>query len=195
MYELNDKFTNGKTTYSYNERNGFRQIEIIYSLEHVKPPKPSNEYLIAALQPLRPYAGADRMLMNNVALLADSINKIPKDVCPVESLWLCTPMSNNVYFTQIDKVWFPVHINYAGIHTTIDYNKYTYLVKFKAPSKVIHINEEHGISLVANPQGLDIMYTDENGNTTTLYQKIPFNTPDDRSKARQTILECYSESE
>jgi hypothetical protein len=39
------------------------------------------------------------------------------------------------------------------------------------------------------------MYTDEKGNTTTLYQKIPFNTPDDRSKARQTILECYSESE
>jgi hypothetical protein len=96
MYELNDKFMSGNTTYSYNERNGFRQIEITYSLEHVKPPKPNNDYLIAALQPLRPYAGGNADLMNNVALLADSINANSKDICPVESLWLCTPMSNNV---------------------------------------------------------------------------------------------------
>lgn len=153
-----------------------------------------NKYLITALQPLRPYAGADRMLMNNVALLADSINVIQKDTCPVESLWLCTPVSNNVYFTRIDDVWFPVHINYTGKSTTIDYKKYTNIKEFQAPSAVISI-EEHGISLVASIQGLDIMYTDENGNTTTLHKKIPINTPDDRSQARQTILECYSESE
>jgi len=192
LYELNDKFTNGNTTYSYKERDGLRQIDITYSLEHVKPPKLSNKYLIAALQPLRPYAGADRMLMNNVALLADSINAIPKDACPVESLWLCTPVGDNVYFARIDKEWFPVHINYAGIPTAIDYKKYTYLVKFRAPSAVIRMNEPHGISLVASTQGLDIMYTDENGNTTTLHEKIVINTTDARTQARDIISEYYN---
>jgi hypothetical protein len=210
LYELNDKFTNGNTTYSYKERDGLRQIDITYSLEHVEPPKQRisstvNEtsipetsddaididYIISALQPLRPYTGADRMLMNNVALIADSINAIPKDTCPVESLWLCTPVSNNVYFTRIDDVWFPVQINYVGIPTAIDYKKYTNIDAFQAPSAVIPI-EEHGISLVASPQGLDIMYTDENGNTTTLHKKIPINTPDERTQARDTISEYYN---
>ena len=132
--------------------------------------------------------------MSNVALLADSINAIPKDTCPVESLWLCTPVSNNVYFTRIDDVWFPVHINYADTPSAIDYKKYTNINAFQAPSAVIPI-EEHGISLVASTQGLDIMYTDENGKTTTLHKKIPINTLNARTQARDTILECYSESE
>ena len=151
--------------------------------------------LIKALQPLRPYAGADRMLMNNVALLADSINAIPKDICLVESLWLCAPVGDNVYFTRIDDVWFPVHINYVDTPSAIDYKKYTNIKEFQAPSEVIPIKDAHRISLVASTQGLDIMYTDEKGKTTTLHKKIAINTPDDRSQARQIILKCYSDHE
>jgi hypothetical protein len=217
MYELNDKFIDGNmsthkkllsnTTYNLMHKpqsaNSININDIITARPEIIPtvnetsiPETSDDaididYIISALQPLRPYAGADRMLMNNVALLADSINAIPKDTCPVESLWLCTPVSNNVYFIRIDDVWFPVHINYTGTLTAIDYKKYTYVEEFQAPSAVISI-EEHGISLVASTQGLDIMYTDENGNTTTLHEKIAINTTDARTQARDTISEYYN---
>ena len=149
--------------------------------------------IVAALQPLRPYVGGNADLMDNVASLADEIKGLAKTVSPIENLCLCTPVGDNVYFTRIDDVWFPVHINYASTPTAIDYKKYTYLEEFKAPSAVIPIDQAHGISLVASMQGIDIMYTDENGKTTKSLKKIAINTTS--TKARQTILECYSDNE
>jgi hypothetical protein len=146
-----------------------------------------------ALQPLRPYTGGNADLMDTVASLADEIKGLAKTDSPIENLCLCTPVGDNVYFTRIDDVWFPVHINYAGTTTAIDYKKYTYLEEFKAPSAVIPIDQAHGISLVASMQGIDIMYTDENGKTTKSLKKIAINTTS--TKARQTILECYSDNE
>ena len=146
-----------------------------------------------ALQPLRPYTGGNADLMDTVASLADEIKGLAKTDSPIENLCLCTPVGDNVYFTRIDDVWFPVHINYAGTPTAIDYKKYTYLEEFKAPSAVIPIDQAHGISLVASMQGIDIMYTDENGKTTKSLKKIAINTTS--TKARQTILECYSDNE
>jgi hypothetical protein len=131
--------------------------------------------------------------MDTVASLADEIKGLAKTDSPIENLCLCTPVGDNVYFTRIDDVWFPVHINYAGTTTAIDYKKYTYLEEFKAPSAVIPIDQAHGISLVASMQGIDIMYTDENGKTTKSLKKIAINTTS--TKARQTILECYSDNE
>jgi hypothetical protein len=189
IYQLNDKFTSGSTS-----THKILLSNTTYNLVHVEPPKASNSYIISALQPLRPYAGGNADLMDNVASLADAIEGLPKTICPIETLCLCTPVGDNVYFTRIEDVWFPVHINYAGTPTTINYKKYTNVNVFQAPGAPIYI-EEHGISLVASTQGLDIMYTDEKGKTTRLYQKIPFNTPDERTQARDTILECYSESE
>jgi hypothetical protein len=154
-------------------------------------PKPIN--IVAALQPLRHYAGGNADLMDTVASLADEIKGLAKTVSPIENLCLCTPVGDNVYFTRIDDVWFPVHINYAVTPTAIDYKKYTYLEEFKAPSAVIPIDQAHGISLVASTQGLDIMYTDENGKATKSLKKIAINTTS--TKARQTILECYSDHE
>ena len=146
-----------------------------------------------ALQPLRPYTGGNADLMDTVASLADEIKGLAKTDSPIENLCLCTPVGDNVYFTRIDDVWFPVHINYAGTTSAIDYKKYTYLEEFKAPSAVIPIDQAHGISLVASMQGIDIMYTDENGKTTKSLKKIAINTTS--TKARQTILECYSDNE
>ena len=154
-------------------------------------PKPIN--IVAALQPLRHYAGGNADLMDTVASLADEIKGLAKTVSPIENLCLCTPVGDNVYFTRIDDVWFPVHINYAVTPTAIDYKKYTYLEEFKAPSAVIPIDQAHGISLVASTQGLDIMYTDENGKATKSLKKIAINTTS--TKARQTILACYSDHE
>lgn len=161
----------------------------------IKGTLPPPIYIVAALQPLRPYTGRNADLMDNVASLADEIEGLPKTICPIENLCLCTPVGNNVYFTRIDDVWFPVHINYSGTPTAIDYKKYTYVEEFNAPSAIIPIKQPHGISLVASTQGFDIMYTDQNGKTTTLHNKLAINTNSTRTQARQTILECYSDHE
>jgi hypothetical protein len=159
----------------------------------IKSTLPAPIDIVAALQPLRPYVGGNADLMDNVASLADEIKGLPKTRSPIENLCLCTPVGDNVYFTRIDDVWFPVHINYAGTPTAIDYKKYTYVEEFKVPSAIIPIEQPHGISLVASLQGIDIMYTDENGKTTKSLKKIAINTTS--IKARQTILECYSDHE
>jgi hypothetical protein len=153
--------------------------------------KDEKRHIIAAMQPLRPYAGGNADLMHNVASLADAFSELSKTSCPIETLCLCTPVGDNVYFTRIDDIWFPVHINYTGAPTAIDYKKHTYVKEFKAPSNHIPIRQTHGISLVASPQRLEIMYTDENGTTTTLHNKIIINTPDAHAQARQTILDYY----